>query len=67
MIPTNKLIKYFRKRLGEEQELLQYVENYISKEFPKIYDEFKDMAMIKDVNTPNFNSNNIRINWKNKN
>lgn len=66
LIPKNKLIKYFGKRLGEEQELLQHVENYISKEFPKIYDEFKDMAMIKEVNNPNIISNNIQINWKNK-
>lgn len=50
LIPKTRFVAYAGKRLGEEQELINIVQNYIKAEFPKEYSELKDIMQIPEQN-----------------
>lgn len=50
IIPKNKLVAYAGKRLGEEQELINIVQDYIKTEFPKEYTELREIMQIPEQN-----------------
>ena len=73
IIPQNKFIAYDGKRLGEEQELINIVQNYIKSEFPKEYSELSEVMQItaqKTTVTPigeiYWSKSNIEISKKKK-
>lgn len=48
VIPKKNLVAYTGIRLGEEQELLNIVQNYIKNEFPKEYSELQEIMQIPE-------------------
>ena len=63
VVPARSLLRYNGKRLGEEAELINLVQDYIKKEFP---DEYKELRFImqtpSEMPTPKIHVENIT--WK---
>ena len=61
LVPKKNHVDYDGKNIGEENELLLYVQNYLKKEFPEEYNEFD--AITLDYSFPIQNKDLKDIKW----
>ena len=56
LLPKTNMISYEGKNLGEEKELLHYVQNFLKQEFPEEYDEFDELSLSYPIEKNNLYS-----------